>query len=223
MLLLTAHRAKGLEFDHVIILDGGWDRISKDEDRDAPRRLFYVAMTRAKRSLAIVLMTDNHPIVHVSADTWLERRIRPPDFPETATGLRYQTIEPHMVDLSWIGRQSPSHPAFAALAAMQVGDPVNLTENEGRWRIHDKHGVAIGQMARSYSPPDGSRFVRGEVSAIIEWRRIDNADEFQRNIRRDAWEVVLPELVFELPLPRTRTGNTHSDDAHLSSVDSQPK
>ena len=24
LLLLTAHRAKGLEFDHVVVLDGGW-------------------------------------------------------------------------------------------------------------------------------------------------------------------------------------------------------
>ena len=27
LLLLTAHRAKGLEFDHVVVLDGGWDRV----------------------------------------------------------------------------------------------------------------------------------------------------------------------------------------------------
>ena len=27
LLLLTAHRAKGLEFDHVVVLDGSWDRV----------------------------------------------------------------------------------------------------------------------------------------------------------------------------------------------------
>ena len=37
LLLLTAHRAKGLEFDHVVVLDGSWDRIGTGEDRDAPR------------------------------------------------------------------------------------------------------------------------------------------------------------------------------------------
>ena len=52
LLLLTAHRAKGLEFDDVAILDSGWDRPSKGEDADAPRRLFYVAMTRARCRLA---------------------------------------------------------------------------------------------------------------------------------------------------------------------------
>jgi ATP-dependent DNA helicase RecQ len=62
LLLLTAHRAKGLEFDDVVILDGGWDRLSKGEDADAPRRLFYVAMTRARRSLAIIAGRQ-HPFV----------------------------------------------------------------------------------------------------------------------------------------------------------------
>ena len=53
LLLLTAHRAKGLEFDHVAVLDGGWSRIDEDEDPDAPRRLLYVAMTRARQTLAL--------------------------------------------------------------------------------------------------------------------------------------------------------------------------
>ena len=51
LLLLTAHRAKGLEFDHVVVLDGGWDRVGLGEDPDAPRRLYYVAMTRARQIL----------------------------------------------------------------------------------------------------------------------------------------------------------------------------
>ncbi len=69
---LTAHGAKGLEFDHVFILDatrdfwenprGGQQRfalpdtltLSGEEDlTEARRRLFYVAMTRAKRQLCI--------------------------------------------------------------------------------------------------------------------------------------------------------------------------
>lgn len=71
--LLTAHAAKGLEFEHVFMLDctedywekAGGDRarrfplpdtltLSGEEDAlEARRRLFYVAMTRAKRQLSI--------------------------------------------------------------------------------------------------------------------------------------------------------------------------
>ena len=59
LLLLTAHRAKGLEFDHVAVLDGGWDRVDEDEDSDAPRRLYYVAMTRARQTLALARLAKS--------------------------------------------------------------------------------------------------------------------------------------------------------------------
>ena len=53
LLLLTGHRAKGLEFDHVAVLDGGWDRIGSGEGPDDPRRLYYVSMTRARQTLML--------------------------------------------------------------------------------------------------------------------------------------------------------------------------
>jgi ATP-dependent DNA helicase RecQ len=100
-----------------------------------------------------------------------------------------------MVDLSWVGRQAAIHPVHRALAKIQTGDPVQLTENNGRWEVRTSDGVTVGRMAQGYRPLDGS-FVRGEVSAIIRWRKFDNAEEFRGTLRREAWEVVLPELVF---------------------------
>ncbi|MGO8654183.1 3'-5' exonuclease, partial [Rhizobium ruizarguesonis] len=64
LLLLTAHRSKGLEFDDVVILNGGWDRPSKGEDPDAPRRLFSVAMTRARRSIALIAEGQHSFVPH---------------------------------------------------------------------------------------------------------------------------------------------------------------
>ena len=61
LLLLTAHRAKGLEFDHVVVLDGGWNRYSHGEDADAPRRLYYVAMSRARQTLTLARFPGAHP------------------------------------------------------------------------------------------------------------------------------------------------------------------
>jgi len=196
LLLLTAHRAKGLEFDDVVILDGGWDRTSKGEDRDAPRRLFYVAMTRAKRSLAIVSMQDRHPILLDTAATLLQRSIVADEAKEADCGLRYQVADSHMVNLSWAGRQMTSNPAHQALTRIQTGDPIDLAEIGGRWLIRNGEGVVIGRMAQSYHPPVGLRFIRGEAAAIIHWRKLDNAEEFHSKLRREAWEVVLPELVF---------------------------
>ena len=61
LMLLTAHRAKGLEFDHVVLLDGRWGRIGRGEDPDASRRLYYVAMTRARQTLTLARLSRPHP------------------------------------------------------------------------------------------------------------------------------------------------------------------
>lgn len=103
LLLLTAHRAKGLEFDHVVILNGGWQHLSKGEDGEAPRRLFYVAMTRARRSLAVVTQ-GAHAFVEADSDCEMLRKIAVParrDLPEPG---QYQLPDMAAVDLSYAGR-----------------------------------------------------------------------------------------------------------------------
>ena len=67
LMLLTAHRVKGLEFDHIVVLDGNWQSVSRGEDRDAPRRLYYVAMTRAQKDAnALARMPAPHPFQDAS-------------------------------------------------------------------------------------------------------------------------------------------------------------
>ena len=56
--LYTFHGSKGLEFDHVMILDVNEgitpSARAEDDSLEEERRMFYVAMTRAKSSLAII-------------------------------------------------------------------------------------------------------------------------------------------------------------------------
>ena len=73
LLLVTAHRAKGLEFDHVVVLDGGWRGANPSEDADAPRRLYYVAMTRARKTLALMRFQEG-PNAH--RDSFAQGRAR---------------------------------------------------------------------------------------------------------------------------------------------------
>ena len=60
--LLTAWRAKGREFDTVILLDtvsGIWDYRADDERKlEAARRLFYVAFTRAQQRVIMLTGTE---------------------------------------------------------------------------------------------------------------------------------------------------------------------
>ncbi len=56
---MTMHASKGLEFGTVIIA-GISDRVIPDRssDLEEERRLFYVALTRAKRNLFLVYHAD---------------------------------------------------------------------------------------------------------------------------------------------------------------------
>ena len=58
LLLTTAHSAKGLEFDHVVIMAGHWSPTGAGNHPSA-RRLYYVAMTRARETLT--LLDDGQP------------------------------------------------------------------------------------------------------------------------------------------------------------------
>ena len=55
---MTMHAAKGLEFDTVFVIEADegsspYKKAVTDEEIEEERRLFYVAMTRAKRKLII--------------------------------------------------------------------------------------------------------------------------------------------------------------------------
>ena len=68
LLLLPTHRAKGLELDHVVVLDGGWNRVGQAEEIDAPRRLYYVAMTRANQTLTLARLPGTNPFLDALRD-----------------------------------------------------------------------------------------------------------------------------------------------------------
>ncbi len=61
--MMTAHRAKGREFDFVIlpdVVDGIWPsgRNETIEEKEGERRVFYVAFTRARKRVSIVVNRD---------------------------------------------------------------------------------------------------------------------------------------------------------------------
>ena len=202
LLLLTAHRAKGLEFDHVAILNGGWDRASKNEDCAAPRRLFYVAMTRAQQSLT-VLTSGEHSLLKAGVKSILRRRVVPDLGDSMPTRKIYQLPNLDAVDLSFAGRQRDGHEVHVAVRDASVGDDVSLEFREPHWVLTDSSGRILGRMAKAWHPPEGHILASGQVGAIINWRKADNGEEYIQYLKRDSWETVLPELVFQ---PATALG-----------------
>ena len=197
-MLLTGHRAKGLEFDHVVVLDGGWDRVGRDEDADAPRRLYYVAMTRVRQTLALARLDGSHPIQEALGDHPSVVHRAPPPFPPAVPALRYRHVRAtlHDVFLNFAGLWPKLHPIHRAIAALSPGDSLETrTTDNGRWELLDGTGMVVGRLAKSFEPPSGMRCRAAEVLAVVGWSR--EAAAFADGIKVDAWEVVVPELVFE--------------------------
>ena len=117
LLLLTAHRAKGLEFDHVVVLDGNWDQFGGDEDEDAPRRLYYVAMTRARETLTLARLPGQNRLQDAlrgnTSVCHREPLPLPPPAPELAR--RYRRLSLRDVFLSFAGYKRPDDPSIAPL------------------------------------------------------------------------------------------------------------
>ena len=199
LLLLTGHGAKGLEFDHVAVLDGGWDRVNPDEDPDAPRRLYYVAMTRARMTLALAQgygaqqLYDRlleHPSVVVR---------EPPELPPGPPELRHRHVRVGLkdVDLGFAGRRGAAHLVHRAIAALSPGDPLKArVSNEERWELLNPAGMVIGRLAKNFKPPPKTRCRSAVVRAVVRRSREETPPEY-RAPQCDAWEVVVPELTFE--------------------------
>lgn len=191
LLLLTAHRAKGLEFEDVVILDGTWARLSRDEDGAAPRRLFYVAMTRARRSLALISM-GQHPFLPASAlrrKVTSDPRLAPPP-------VTWAMPDMKALDLSWVGRQWNGHDCHKALAEAQIGAPLTLRPEAERWQILDAKGRQLGVMRKGWSPPPGQAILSATLGAVVIWREVDNEEAFRPHLKHQTWEVALPEICF---------------------------
>ena len=152
LLLVTAHGAKGLEFDHVVILDGGWDQPSKDADED--RRLYYVAMTRAKKNLTLMRLGRSNRLQdalrgNLSA---VERAYvaLPGEHDEK---LRIRRVRPTLreVHIGFAGYKPAGHSLHRSISALSHGDRLGTRVVNGRWKLLDGPGWLWDSLPKNSS------------------------------------------------------------------------
>ncbi len=199
LLLLTAHRAKGLEFDHVVVLDGGWNRRNREGDADAQRRLYYVAMTRARQTLALLRRKESHPfqtgLQHRPSVLLRETITSPRPGPELTR--RHRQLALNEVFLSFAGNKPPEDHLHRAIAALSPGDALQAKQNGQAWKLLDEAGTTVGMLARSFEAPDNMVCTDATVAAIATWGKDRSEAEYLDRVLCEKWEVVLPELTFE--------------------------
>ena len=198
LLLTSAHRAKGLEFDHVVILDGNWSKVGRGEDVYAPRRLYYVAMTRARLTLTLTKTKSSNPFLH-DLDGLRSVLVRAPleHLPSAPETIRrsYSRLSLRDTQLSFAGFRSPNHRVHEAITNLSPGDPLKVITDRSPWELIDSTGVTVGRLARSFKVPQESEGVTATVLAVVRWNRTKSEPEFLDRLRTNEWEVVIPEIV----------------------------
>ena len=208
----TVHSAKGLEFPHVFVLDGGWETTERDE-RDPrsrelraaeQRRTYFVAMSRARESLHLLRREDaaNPFLAALAGAAGRSVRARPVVTTQAAgAGIcprRYVTLASADVDLGFAGRRSEQDALHDHVAALRTGQTVQLVPDGDRILLSDAKGRIVGAL--SAAARDRWRLWLGDVLearvfAILRRDRSLTADEFRDCVRSETWEVPLLEIV----------------------------
>ena len=155
--LMTIHNAKGLEFDTVLITgleEGLFPHVRSDtpEALEEERRLFYVGLTRARRTL--VLTHAESRAMHGGRDYRLPSRFLgeiPPDCPGRAA--RRAAGDP-------VVRRRRRRPARGAALARHRGQRAARDVRRGRRhgdRERRRPGAGAVRAGRRRAPPDGRR------------------------------------------------------------------
>jgi ATP-dependent DNA helicase RecQ len=196
VLLATLHGAKGLEFPHVLIADGGRRADQWGEDE---RRLLYVGLTRARETLTLgCLSGDAAPWRDEIDGDWLLRlRSECAAPPPEIMARRYRLLTPADLDLGFAGRLPPDHPVHARLGALQTGDRLEPRAEGQRVLLCDGEGLALGQLSKRASADWAPRLGQVEgikVIALLRRRREDGDPAYREHCRSDIWEVPLVEI-----------------------------
>lgn len=197
LLLTTAHRAKGLEFKHVVILDGGWNRAKGRVESDELRRLFYVAMTRARENLLVTQLPDSNRFIKGFCDfdgVHVHQPACVPELPRTMHRV-YKRLALSDVDLSFAGRRRPGSRVHFRIKSLNPGDLLSVETKDGRVQLLDSSNNIVGRTSRSFSFESNLAIEEARVYAIATRMREWSEVEYLDSLKSEQWEVVVPELV----------------------------
>ena len=214
LMVTTAHRAKGREFDHVVLLDGDWSRTMPGEDADAPRRLFYVAMTRARDTLTLMSMDQPSKFIEeLKHRPEILKREPPAEWPQRPDQLPVlrRRLSLGEANLGFAGAKNPRDRLHNVIANLQPGDPLEINTSITPWELNS-YGITVGKLARKFDTRDltdirplnaqrgsekagGNPRIEASVLAVATWSRDKSTVEHRARLRSERWEVVIPEIL----------------------------
>jgi ATP-dependent DNA helicase RecQ len=205
----TVHAAKGTEFDHVLLI-GPWPAQRSRKAQEEERRAFYVGMTRARQTLAVIDAQDVRSSLafELEGPSIVRRNFRSSASEPEFVALDYTLLGLDDINLGYPALFDPSHPIHGTLSSLQPGDRLAMQKSRNGIYLYDSKGLCVsrlshkGETAWRDALPD-VREVR--VVAVVR-RHADQDDDVERRTRCrvSEWEVPVVEVVSQAPDRRNR-------------------
>jgi ATP-dependent DNA helicase RecQ len=198
----TIHSTKGMEFPHVVILDGDWAAPTDQGRIEEERRTLYVGMTRAKETLAFMKSQErpNPFLRELKGDSLLFRKGAAPG-EKSFDGVfkQYEVLGLNDVYLSYAGMFPQIHPIHLHLSQMKAGDRVSLAIDNPSIKICNQEGYCVGKLSQGASAKWKERLAKVtevRVVAMVKRDNLDEAETYRDRIKAEEWEVPVLEVVF---------------------------
>ncbi len=181
----TMHGAKGLEFDHVLLLDDG-----AMPDTGEERRLLYVALTRARRSVQLHSTWDPSPAFRALGHPALELREIPPLAADLPPEHAYGVVCLADQWLDFLGRRPLGDPGHRAWERARAGDPCRVRIDGAYAYIVDRDGVplaALSEEGRRAWLPRVACGLRLKLLAAVRERADTRQAPYHGRLAVDRW------------------------------------
>ncbi len=187
VLVTSCHGAKGLEFKYVILIADGF------AETEAERRLFYVAMTRAKQKLILVHCQDSRLVSETKSKPYPAEQISI----NTPRIIFYADFTPQDIHLGFQGARDNQQ----IIKGLKEGDVIDLraTQNQDNWTIRKDNRVigllsrhAVQNLRNRGIAPRDFVFQQGEVRVRNIFRHLET-DQVTGEILNE-WYVVIPQI-----------------------------
>ncbi len=192
VLVTSCHSAKGLEFSKVILLSDDFATASHEIEQE--RRLFYVAMTRARDELIFCGTQPSSFLTEtkILAETHSRSPVNLPTF------IYYADLTPADIYLGY----GPTQKQQQVIQKLREGDRLLLQPNAwgDGWVICDANNIEVGALSRKARDellqngfdPKKFQFQPGEVTVRHIYRHL-KSDEVTGELQED-WYVVIPQI-----------------------------
>lgn len=178
----TLHGAKGLEWRHVILVDGGDGTADDDE-----RRLCYVGMTRAAERLDLVVREDRpHPLLRAVGEEQA-----PAPGGATPRRVHYELLSLDEIWIDGLGRDAEA-PGHTVLEHLEFGAEV-LLQARGARMVLVAEGAVLAWLTDRAAGVWRDRGARCKFIAAIRRDAEQSEPEWRSRLGRDSWWVPICE------------------------------